>query len=50
MWYKTKRKKTKSKNIQLVNLHETKEFLEATLSQRHKDYYGFVKTKLENKT
>jgi hypothetical protein len=43
MLYKTDTTK-RNKNRQLANLHRKNDLLKATMSQRHEDYYGFVKT------
>ena len=43
MLYKTEHNETQQ-NRKLANLHRKNELLKATMSQRHKDYYGFVKT------
>ena len=37
------------KNRKLANLHRKNDFLKATMSQRHRDYYGFVKTGFETR-
>ena len=46
--YKTKHKTTQQ-NRKLANLHRQNDLFKATMFQRHKDYYGFVKTGFENK-
>ena len=46
MLYKTEHNKNAEKNIKLVNCHRKNDFLEATMSQLHSNYYGFVKTRV----
>ena len=40
--------KKRNENRQLANVHRKNDLLKATMSQRHEDYYGFVKTGFEN--
>ena len=39
----------RNKNRRFANLHRKNDLLKATMSQRHKDYYGFVKTGFETR-
>ena len=38
-----------NKNKKLTNLHRKNDLFKATMSHRHKDYYGFVKTGFEKR-